>query len=274
MNTIKDWLSNPRFQQARWGLAVVAVTLILVGPDTLSRIGQHDRTWEHVRESGVVRFGMEASYAPFEALTTSGELFGLDVDLARELAGRMGARAEFVMVGSDGFYDALTSKQCDAIISALISDGRRTTDFRYTRPYFDAGLVFIVPAAGPERIGSDLTGKTIAVERGSEGDTRAEWLARRTVGLHMLTFETPAEAMQAVEVGQADGALTDTVAARQLVAAHPGLRMGPRQTSLTYAMAVRADAPTLLGKLNQALKEVQDNGALERILSKWVDEPG
>ena len=61
-----------------------------------SRSGQRDGTWEHIRESGIVRFGMEASYAPFEALTTSGELFGLDVDLAREVAGRMGARAEFV----------------------------------------------------------------------------------------------------------------------------------------------------------------------------------
>jgi len=148
-------------------------------------------------------------------------------------------------------------------------DPRRVWDFRYTAPYFDAGLVLIVPITST--FDSDLRGRTLAVELGSEGDSRARWLARRTVGLRVLTYDTPAEAMQAVEAGLADAALTDTAMARQYVAAHPELRVGPRQTSSPYVLAVRADAPELLRRLNWALEQIRSDGTLERIIARWLN---
>ncbi len=254
----------------RWVLALVVGVLILVGPDVADRLREQDKTWAQVRQSGVVRFGMEPSYPPFEGLTTSGELLGLDVDLARDLAARMGLRAEFVSMGTDGFYDALATRRSDAIISALIPDPRRMWDAHYSEPYFDAGLVLVTPKAAASRLG-DLSGKTIAVERGSDGETRAEWQARRTVGLRLLTRDSLGAAVQAVEAGQADAALADTVAARRAITSRPALGLGPRQTSLSYVIAARADAPAFLRVINQALAQARSDGALERITARWLD---
>jgi len=251
-----------------WWIAVACVVIAAIVVLVMTR--REDKTWRQIQHSGVVRFGMDPNYWPFEGLTVSGEFAGVDADLARELAQRLGLRAELVVVGSDGYYDALIAGRCDAIISALMPDARRTWDFAYTASYFDEGLVFVVPSVS--RWSDDLTGRAIVVEFGSEGDVRAHWLARRTVGLRVLPRETSAEAMQTVEAGLADASLTDTATARQYVAAHPTLRIGPRQTSGPYVIAVRKDAPDLLRVLNQALAQVKDDGTLERILARWLDK--
>ena len=267
MRNIKHQISNLK----GWGwvaIACAAVAAIAVH----AAVRPPDKTWRLVQQSGVVRFGTDPNYWPFEGLTTSGEFAGLDMDLARELAQRLGLRAEFVVIGSDGLYDALTARRCDAVISALAPDAKRTWDFAYTAPYFDEGLVFVVPATSTARLGNNLTGRTVAVEFGSDGDTRARWLARRTVGLQILARETPAEAMQAVEAGLADAALTDTATARQHVATRPALRIGPRQTSSPYVIAVRADAPDLVRALDRTLAQVKAEGTLERIVARWLDQ--
>jgi L-cystine transport system substrate-binding protein len=235
---------------------------------TEARAPRADKAWAKIRQSGVVRFGMDTGFLPFDGMTASGEFMGLDADLARELAGRLGLRAEFVQVGADRLYDTLMAGQCDALISALTPEAARTQDFYYTAPYFDAGLVLVVPAASKV---DDLKGRTLAVEAGSEGDVRARWLARRTVGLRVLVRDTPDEAMQAVESSLADAALTDTATARQYVAAHGGLHIGPRQTSSPYVIAVRANAPDFLRALDQALAQVKSDGTLERITAHWLD---
>ncbi|MFN3761678.1 MAG: transporter substrate-binding domain-containing protein, partial [Anaerolineae bacterium] len=63
---------------------------------------------------------MDASYPPFESIDGEGNLVGLDVDLGRELAARLGVEAHFVAnLSYDGLYDALTADQVDVLISAL-----------------------------------------------------------------------------------------------------------------------------------------------------------
>jgi polar amino acid transport system substrate-binding protein len=266
MTNIKSRISN-----LKWILAVVAL-VALVGADVLTEEHpplQQDKTWPEVQKSGVVRFGMDAGFLPFEGISASGEFVGLDVDLARELAARLGLRAEFVQIGADRFYDTLQAKQCEAVISALTPEAIRLRDFAYTDAYFDAGLVLVEPVTFKLE---NLKGRTLAVEVGSEGDVRARWLARRTVGLRVMERDTPGEAMQAVEAGLADGALTDTASARQYVAQHSALRIGARQTSSPYVIAVRRDSPDLLRALNQALAQVKTDGALEGIIARWLDQ--
>lgn len=252
-----------------WWIAVACVVVAAVAARVALR--PPDKTWAQVQRSGVIRFGVDPNYWPFEGLTVSGEFAGIDIDLAREIARRWGLGAELVIVGSDGFNDALLAGRCDAIISGLIPDTKRTLDVAYTTPYFDAGLVFIEPAASATHIGDNLTGRTIAVEFGSDGDARARWLARRTVGLQVLARETLTETLQAVEARLADAALTDTASARRQVTLRPALRIGERQTSIPYVIAVRADAHDLLAALNKALAQIESDGKLESILAQWLD---
>ena len=258
----------------KWVLGIM-VLVVIVGADVLTAERTpltQDKTWPEVQKRGAIYFGLDAGFLPFAGIAAAGEFTGLDVELARELAKRMGLPAKFVQIGADRLYDTLLAKQCDALISALTPEASRLNYFAYSAPYFDAGLVLVVPAASALKL-DDLKGRTLAVEVGSEGDARARWLARRTLGLRVLERDTPDQAMQAVEAGLADAALTDTATARQSIAARLTLRLGPRQTSSPYVIAVRNDSPDLLRALDRVLAQVKSDGTLDSLLARWLDKP-
>jgi polar amino acid transport system substrate-binding protein len=251
------------------------VFVVMVGADVLTAERtplMQDKTWPEVQKRGAIYFGLDAGFLPFAGIDAAGEFTGIDVELARELAKRMGLPAKFVQIGADRLYDTLLAKQCDALISALIPEASRLNHFAYSAPYFDAGLVLVVPAASALKL-DDLKGRALAVEVGSEGDARARWLARRTLGLQVLERDTPDKVMQAVEAGLADAALTDTATARQSVISRPTLRLGPRQTSSPYVIAVRNDSPDLLRALDRVLAQVKSDGTLDSLLARWLDKP-
>src|SRR4030042_7081058 len=94
---------SPRVREIsnlKW-IWVIVACVIIAGMSVSVIRRPVDKTWTQVRESGVVRFGMDAGFMPFDGLTASGEFVGLDADLARELARRLGLRAEFMQVGAD-----------------------------------------------------------------------------------------------------------------------------------------------------------------------------
>src|SRR3990172_7023816 len=125
---------------------LLAVTFVLLWmlPDIVTWLTRKpDEAWARVRSSGAIRFATDASYPPFEGVGSDGVFYGLDIDVAREIARRIGARAEFVNAGMDVLYDVLRVGQADASISALPVDPAREGRWAYSRPYFDAGLVLV-----------------------------------------------------------------------------------------------------------------------------------
>jgi len=225
--------------------------------------------WERVQQSGVLRVGMDASFLPFEFVDEEGSLVGFDVDLAREIAARLGVEAVFVAnLPYDGLYDALTAGQVDVVISALYLDPEREGAFAYSTPYFNAGQVLVV-AEGTEGIVAvdDLAGRTVAVEFGSAGDVEARQLS----GVTVLPCETAADALAQVAAGRADVALVDHLSALTGGAgAGGGLRIvGPPVTDEPYAAAVRRESRGLLRAINEALAQMAADGTLDCLEREW-----
>lgn len=231
-------------------------------PDTLQDI--HDR--------GAFYIGLDPSYPPFEALAPDGELYGLDVDLGRELAGRLGVESHFVLIGYDGLYDALLVGQVDVLISAMVVDPGRMDDVAYSTVYFDSGLVLVVPADAAEDVTDmrDLAGGVVAVEYAAEGDVEARRWARQLTDLSVLPSETADEALAAVSSGAADAALVDGISGRLYVREHVGVTLSTSLvTSTPYAVVVRADDRPLLRAIDAALESMEADSALDTIIDDY-----
>ncbi|MGB9776222.1 MAG: substrate-binding periplasmic protein [Anaerolineae bacterium] len=250
-------------------LLLAACALLLASCSPADRL-------DRILKTGVLRVGMDASYPPFEFVDGEGNLVGLDVDLARELAARLGVEAHFVAnLSYDGLYDALTADVVDVVISALYVDPMRMADFAYSRSYFNAGQVLVVRAgtAGLAAM-ADLAGRTLAVEWGSEGDVVARQWARRLVGLTVLPCPTAEEALARVASGEADAALVDHLSA--LAGIGQGLPLGVVGDPVTdelYAVAVRREDSALLRAVNGALTAMEEDGTLPRLRQRWLGGP-
>ena len=247
----------------------------------------------------MLQIGMDANWVPFEYLDGSGQLSGFDVGLARELGRRLRLEVQFVAnLSFDGLYDALTAGRADAIISAVVVERERSADFAYSMPYFDAGQMLVVDPDRADIDGmEDLTGRVLAVELGSAGDTVARRWARRLADLVLLHADSADGALSAVANDQADAALTDRATALMALKASrqrttsscpcaplqdkcrcdeggasvAGLRFGGEPvTGEQYAIAVRREDNGLLRALNAALAEMQRDGTLQELEREWL----
>lgn len=260
-------------------MCIVHCALFIV----LAACARPDDTWERIREVGVLRVGMDASFPPFEYVAADGTLAGFDVDLARELGCRLGVEVQFVAnLPLDGLYDALEVSRVDVVISALVVNPDRMADFAYSAHYFDAGQVLVVrspsvpSAGGNERGGAiqemaDLSGCTLAVEFGTQGDLEARKWARRPAGLTVAHYETAADALAAVVAGEADAALVDHVSA--LMAAGEGSGLVIVEKSVVeelYAVAVHRKSRYLLQAINDVLVEMEADGTMEALVAEWL----
>jgi polar amino acid transport system substrate-binding protein len=261
--------------RARSVLLLLVIGLSVVGLGAwywLGREEEKDHTWAVIQQTGVLRVGMDASYPPFEEIDeTTGELRGYDVEMAREIGRRLDLEVQFVNIGFDGLYDALTAKKVDAVISALPYDPLRTQDVFYTVSYFNAGLVLVV-GEGETEIQSvdDLSSRTLGVEWGSDSDAQGRRLIKRLDGLTLYPYPTPLDTLWGLKNGEVDAVLVDAVSAYHFMK-HEGAAkiVGQPVTDESYVIAVGPTSTELLSALNATLLALRDDGTLIRLRDRW-----
>lgn len=219
---------------------------------------------------GQIRIGVDASTPPL-AYVEDGELRGLEIDLGRALGTQLGLDAAFVMMGFDGLYDSLLADQVDVVISQLVVSPLRLGDVRYSQPYFDAGLVLIVPDESMIESLDDLAGGSLAVEFGSTADTEARAWLRRVRPFEQRPYERPDIALDAVRLTRADAALTDLISVRLYQRDHPSwnIRLHP-VTHQPYAIAIARARPETWRAVEQALAAIIASGQLDALIDRWL----
>ena len=264
-----ELIRSRRVLWATLTLAAVALAAWFV----LTRLGrQEDETWARIQREGLMRVGMDASWPPFEYIDqTTGQIIGLDVDLARAIGQRLGVEVELVNVGFDSLYDALYVGRFDAIVSALPYDPLLYGDVAYSISYFNAGQVLVVRADETEiNETNDLSGKRLGVELASEGDVVSRRLQKKIEGLSLQSYMTPQEVLRALKDGEVEAAVVDVVSAYQFIAVEGDVQViGNPLTDELYVIAVQLDSPLLLKVINEALVEMREDGTMERLQEKW-----
>ncbi len=107
-------------------------------------------------------------YPPLEYFDANGNPTGSDIDLATEIANRLGLQVEIVNSVFDTIIAAVTSGKCDIIVSDMNITADRVKQIDFI-PYQAFGQAFLVPTGNPENITAelDLCGKKIGAETGT-----------------------------------------------------------------------------------------------------------
>ena len=94
----------------------IANALALIGLATcVASVSADAKDWK------TVRFGMDATYAPFESVDPSGKIVGFEVDYANALCAKMHVTCTFQNQDWDGVIPALLSGKFDVIFSSTVS---------------------------------------------------------------------------------------------------------------------------------------------------------
>src|SRR5436190_24164005 len=116
---------------------------------------------EAIKQAGSLRLTVNSTYAPMEYRDpASNELVGLDIDLAGELAKRLGVKIVWSETPFAELIPSLQTKRADFIISGISdrASRRETADFV---DYLVTGPQFFVLAESDVKSTADLCGKKV-----------------------------------------------------------------------------------------------------------------
>jgi polar amino acid transport system substrate-binding protein len=157
---------------------------------------------------------------PVLAQGTAAEPAGVTVDIAREVAARLGARVELLCFGAA--RDSLAAAAAgQAAIAFLAIEPARAAQIAFTAPYVLIEGVYAVPAVSPLRTVAevDQPGVRIGVKQGSAYDL----YLTRTLRHATLVRGTEGTGVFHAENLEAAAGIREPVT--KFVAAHPGCRL-------------------------------------------------
>ncbi len=93
---------------------------------------------------GVLRAGFRPDDLPFSFFNEKGELVGLDIEMAHELARDLGVAIEFVPLDYSNLAEHLAADAFDIAFSGLAATTRRAAAFYLSAPYINLTLSFVV----------------------------------------------------------------------------------------------------------------------------------
>ncbi len=252
-------------------LVIIGYAALAVSAQTgLNVAGQGlDPVWAAAQQRRTLRVAVDLGFYPFTWME-DGQPTGYDIDLARAIAERLGMQVEFVPVGLDSIYDDLAARRADVAISALPYAPELGWRARFSQFYFDAGQMLVVRRETPIATEADLVGRTVGVVLGSDADT---WARRRLMEgasfvLH-ADYDTPDEALAALQRGDVDAVAVDHAAALIALAHAPELRIATALTFEPYVIAVAPEAYRLHEAVNQALDDLRAGGFFDELREKW-----
>lgn len=115
----------------------------------------------------------------------------------------------------------------------------------------------------------DLEGKTIGVQLGTTGDTYASDVKDAKVE----KYSKGADAVQALKQGKIDAVIIDSEPAKEFVDKNDDLKiLDDPFADEEYAIAMKLDNKDLQTEINGALKELKDEGTLDKIKSHYQGE--
>jgi cystine transport system substrate-binding protein len=216
--------------------------------------------------------GTEGTYPPFSFRDLkTGELTGYDLDVAKEVAKRLGRSVEFVPTQWKSMLASLDAKRFDFVANQVSVTPEREQQYAFSQPYTVSGAVVIVNNDNPKQIQTvaDLKGKIVGTTQGSNFADAAI-----KAGAKVKYYPGVAQVLADLEQKRVDAALNDRLyALTELKKANYKVKaIGEPFDKDTTAFAFQKDNTQLRDEVNRVLNEMKKDGTLAEIAKKWFSE--
>ena len=211
-----------------------------------------------------------ATFPPRE-FVKDGKRTGFDIELVEALAEKMGKQVQWIDIDFKGLIPAVLANRADMAVSAIYITDERKKVVDFADSYYAGGLVVLTKKDGPVKTLKDLDGRNVSVQVGTKS---VSYLKDNYPQVKRVEVEKNQEMFNLVQVGRADAAVTGKPAAKLFAQSNPGLVVLDEQiTTEDYGFAVSKQQPELTRALNEALKQVKQDGTYEKIVAKWLEAP-
>lgn len=219
-------------------------------------------------EDGVLIMSTNAAFPPYEMTNDAGEFEGIDVEMAGEIAKRLGLELQIDDMDFDAALLAVQQGKSDIAMAGITITEDRLVNMDFSNTYANGVQSVIVPEGSDITSPDDLAGKLVGVQRGTTGymfciDEFGEDA--------VAPFDNGNTAVQNLVSGKVDAVVIDNAPAQEYVAANPGLTiLDTAFADEDYAIGVAKGNTQLLDAINSILAEMEADGTTQAIIDKYI----
>lgn len=285
----------PRFR----GLVILFAALALVGAacasdepttDDGTSAGNADTgLLGQVRSDGVLRVSTDPAYPPQSSLNEeTGEYEGFDIDVATEIAKRLGVEIQWETPSWDIITAGGWNDRWDVSVGSMTVTAERAEVLNFTTPYYYTPAGLAVQAGSDIATLDDLSGKTVGVC----GSCTYEFYLRRDLNIdipgftfeylvpedvEIVTYDTDSTAIQDLEIGRIDAAMSAVPTLEGAIDKGREIQLlGEPVFSEPLAVALdkssTLDSTALTEEIAAIVQQMHDDGTLSELSMKWYDE--
>lgn len=235
-----------------------------------------DRSLDQIKSRGVIVVGIDDTFAPlaFRDSTTK-EIVGLDIDLARRAAELLGLKAEFRPVTWDKIIPRLNTGDVDMVWSGLSILPEREHQMLFSQPYLESRQVIVVKKGSSITRKSDLKEKVVGFQRGASSE---KWISSDPAVVNSLrsvsAYRTNQLALNDLEAGLVDAVVMDEVFARYTLTKKPDAFriLADSFGKESYGVGFRKTDISLRDAVDKVLAEMKKDGTVDRTVKTWLGE--
>ncbi|OWA33428.1 amino acid ABC transporter substrate-binding protein [Saccharibacillus sp. O16] len=226
---------------------------------------------EKIKTAGKMIIGTEGTYAPFTYHDASGNLTGFDVEIAREIAKRLGVEAQFVEAPWDSLLAGIDAKRFDAVFNEVAIRDDRKQKYDFSDAYISSGAVLIVRNDNTDiKSLADLKGKKSAQSLTSNLADIA-----KANGAEIVPIEGFNQAIDLLNSGRVDATINDNLSFLDVKKQKPdlALKVVAEAEDASQSGAVFAkNSPELVEAVNKALADMHSDGTYKKISEQYFGE--
>lgn len=239
--------------------------------DAADNGGSGEDVLAKVKEEGTLVIGTEGTYPPFTFHDASGELTGFDVEIAREIAERLGVEAEFLETQWDAMFAGLDAGRFDMVANQVGINPERQESYEFSDPYITSTAVLVVAEDNTEiQSFEDLDGKLSAQSLTSNYAETAT-----SYGAELEGVEGFNQAIELLNSGRVDATVNDNLTVLDFLKQRPDAKVKVVDESgdaAQSALLFRKDSGAIVDEANKALADMIEDGTYDEISEKWFGE--
>ena len=222
-------------------------------------------------DGGTLIVGFDQDFPPMGFVGDDGEYTGFDLELAQEVAKRLGLEYKAQPIAWDSKDMELESGNIDCIWNGFTMTGRED-DYTWTEPYMANQQVFVVANDSDINSQADLAGKIVEVQADSSAEAALKEAPELTATFkELLTTADYNTAFMDLEQGAVDAIAMDViVAGYQIQQRNADFKiLDDSLSEEEYGVGFKKGNTELRDKVQGALDEMAADGTMAEISEKW-----
>ena len=256
----------------RLGLLLMTLLLILPVLAGCSEDSSSDTALADIKEKGELVMGLDDAFPPMGFRDDNNELVGFDIDVAMEVASRMGVTLKLQPIDWSQKESELTSGQIDMIWNGYTITDERAEKVNFTDAYMRNRQVVVVKTDSDIQSLDDLAGKKLVLQAESSAVQALDDAADLKASLaEVIELKDNVMAFLDLESGATDALLIDEIVADYYITINSaGFRvLDESLAEEEYGIGFRKEDESLRNEVQKILEEMAADGKLAEISGEW-----